>query len=354
MGSTVKSDVAAKKAKSKFKGGEDLPDLKDKNVQDATIKIQSAFRGFQTRKGMGSTVKAAVATKKAKSKFKGEEDLPDLKDKNVQDATIKIQSAFRGFQTRKGMGSTVKAAVATKKAKSKFKGDEDLPDLKDKNVQDATIKIQSAFRGFQTRKEMSSTVKSAVAAKKATSKLKGGEDLPDLKDKNVQDATIKIQSAFRGFQTRKGMGSTVKSAVAAKKAKSKFKGDDEDLPDLKDKDVQDATLKIQSVFRGFQTRKSMASTTKTAMAAKAAKSKFKGEEDDLPDLKSKDVQDATIKIQSTFRGFQARKKVKDDGKGAKQKKEKAKDDDMPDLNDPEVGQAAVKIQSVYRGFKTRF
>merc|ERR1719192_834988 len=54
---------------------------------------------------------------------------------------------------------------------------EDLPDLKDKNVADATLKIQSAFRGFQTRKEikqktetktMQSVVKQASSSQQQT------------------------------------------------------------------------------------------------------------------------------------------------------------------------------------------
>ena len=80
-------------------------------------------------------------------KKKATDDLPDLKDKDVQDAASKIQAAFKGHRVR----MTVNQAVF--KAKQP-KQDEDLPDLKDKNVADATLKIQSAFRGFQTRKEM--------------------------------------------------------------------------------------------------------------------------------------------------------------------------------------------------------
>ena len=76
------------------------------------------------------------------------EGLPDLNDKDVQNAAVKIQSAFKGHRTR----MTVNQAVF--KSKKEQATDEDLPDLKDKDVADATKKIQSAFRGFQTRKEM--------------------------------------------------------------------------------------------------------------------------------------------------------------------------------------------------------
>merc|ERR1712051_582631 len=114
---------------------EDLPDLNDKEVADASLKIQTVFRGFQARK--------KVAAKKEMI-----EGLPDLNDKDVQNAAVKIQSAFKGHRTR----MTVNQAVF--KAKKDQATEEDLPDLKDKDVADATKKIQSAFRGFQTRKEM--------------------------------------------------------------------------------------------------------------------------------------------------------------------------------------------------------
>merc|ERR1719242_206554 len=71
---------------------EEMPDLNDSQVQDATVKIQSAFRGFQTRKEM------------AKSKAEQDDDLPDLCDQETLAAALKIQSAFKGYQVRKVVG----------------------------------------------------------------------------------------------------------------------------------------------------------------------------------------------------------------------------------------------------------
>merc|ERR1712211_48056 len=64
-----------------------------------------------------------------------------------------------------------------------------MPDLNCAQVQDATIKIQSAYRGFKTRKEMK----------------EAGNDLPDLKAANVAAATLRIQAYYRGFQARKAL-----------------------------------------------------------------------------------------------------------------------------------------------------
>jgi len=209
--------------------GDVMPDLDSTQVQDATLKIQSAYRGFKTRKEL---------------KESGEE-LPDLKAKDVVAATIIIQAAYKGFRTRKMVE----------------KHKEIMPDLNCAQVQDATIKIQSAYRGFKTRKELRDS----------------GQDLPDLKAADVVAATIKIQSAYKGFQTRKMI----------KKHK-------EVLPDLNCAQVQDATVKIQSAYRGFKTRKQL---------------KDSGE--DLPNLKCANVAAATLKIQAYYRGFKTRKAIRD-------------------------------------------
>ena len=135
---------------------EELPDLEAADVAAAALKIQSAYKGFKTRK--------MIKTHK--------EVLPDLNCAQVADATIKIQSAYRGFQARKGLR----------------KRQDSLPDLKAKDVVAATIKIQSAYRGFKTRKDVTKKEK---------------EELPDLCDPETVAAALKIQSSFKGYQARK-------------------------------------------------------------------------------------------------------------------------------------------------------
>merc|ERR1712077_187941 len=88
------------------------------------------------------------------------------------------------------------------------------------------------------------------------------KDLPDLEDKDVQDAASKIQAAFKGHQVRKGkMAGKVQQqskkvgSISAFKSQRKPKQQDDDLPDLEDKDVQDAASKIQAAFKGHPVRK---------------------------------------------------------------------------------------------------
>ena len=130
----------------------------------------------------------------------------------------------------------------------------------------------------------------------------------------------------------------------------------EELPDLESKEVQNAAIKIQSVYKGFSQRKKNIAhdTVRQVMVVQNAKQKFK---DDLPDLMSQDVKDATVKIQSVFRGYQARKKgtihtgqkVRCQMKTIETDADSFDHDDMPNLESKEVQEAAMKIQSMYLG-----
>jgi hypothetical protein len=212
-------------------GYEILPNLNCPDIQDATFKIQSAYRGFKARRDLRESEQNL-------------QDLPDLHAADVAAATIKIQSAYKGFRTRQMIK----------------KHNETLPNLNCAKVQDATVKIQSAFRGFKTRKELKTVT---------------GHDLPDLKAADVAAATVKIQAAYKGFRTRQAI-----------------KQHQEVLPNLNCAKVQDATIKIQSAYRGFQTRKEL-----------------KAAGQDLPDLKAADVAAATIKIQAAYKGFRTRQMI---------------------------------------------
>ena len=83
------------------------------------------------------------------------------------------------------------------------------------------------------------------------------KELPDLKCAEVAAAAVKIQKVYRGFQTRKQV--------------------EQDLPNLKCAKVVKATVRIQKVFRGYQTRKrlEMAQTAATAVKVQKVSKGFK-------------------------------------------------------------------------------
>ena len=100
----------------KKKRDAERPDLNDKEVQKAAVTIQSHYKGYQTRKKDLFSQTVASSEDSSETESEQEEDLPDLDDKDVQEAAIKIQSAFKGFKVR----SQKKVAVSKKRVKKGY------------------------------------------------------------------------------------------------------------------------------------------------------------------------------------------------------------------------------------------
>ena len=112
-------------------------------------------------------------------------------------------------------------------------------------------------------------------------------------------------------------------------------------------------MKIQSSFRGHQARKEV-ETIKEKKESESAKSSSEQqgdqEEEEIDiDLEDPEVGKAAVKIQSSFRGHQARKEVetikeKKESESAKSSSEQQGDQEEEqidiDLEDPEVGKAS--------------
>lgn len=91
------------------------------------------------------------------------------------------------------------------------------------------------------------------------------------------------------------------------------------------------------------------------MKEQMAKEEKKGEEQEEVDidLNDPDVEQAALKIQAGFKGYQARKEIKDKMSNNEAKEEGVKEEVDIDLNDHEVEKAATKIQVGFKGCKTR-
>ena len=188
----------------------------------------------------------------------------------------------------------------------------------------------------------------------------------DMNDPEVSNAATKIQSGFRGQQARKEVALLKEEQQKQDCDKVENKNLDIVDIDMDDPEVSNAATKIQSGFRGKQARKEVA----LMKDEKDKNEKDRAEETEEPvtidiDMDDPEVSNAATKIQSGFRGKQARKEVAL-MKGELQDQGTVKNDDNVilqntncqnnfdiDLDDPEYEQAATKIQSGFRGQQAR-
>ncbi|XP_044589173.1 obscurin [Cotesia glomerata] len=135
------------------------------------------------------------------------------------------------------------------------------------------------------------------------------------------------------------------------------------------KDLEEAVVKIQAVFRGHHTRKSMKGTETTSQQKQTKEESEPTQEQLQEEFRTDDVDlcNAATKIQASFRGHMSRKEqavatvmkaTEDAIENVSSKIEKKMDDaanelEGIDLTDPDLHKAATKIQASFRGHKVR-
>ncbi|RXG54358.1 Abnormal spindle-like microcephaly-associated protein-like [Armadillidium vulgare] len=291
-----------------------------KEIENAAVKIQSLFRGYQCRKDF-------------KTKLFNE-------DQKLNEAATKIQALYRGYHVRKNrncaqndykrISSAIKIQSLYRgfKCRKTLKGDKH--DITDTNMIKAAITIQSAFRDLLERKNKSKQF---------------GND--------VETAAIKIQSLYRGYQCRKNFKSKLstedqKLNEAATKIQAVYRG----YNVLKNKNCTQndyelirSAIKIQSLYRGYKCRKTLKgekfddndiNMIKAAITIQSAYREFL-ERQNKSKTFGNDVETAALKIQSLYRGYQCRKNFKC----------------KLFTEDQKLNEAATKIQALYRGYHVR-
>ncbi|XP_026324500.1 uncharacterized protein LOC113233573 [Hyposmocoma kahamanoa] len=119
---------------------------------------------------------------------------------------------------------------------------------------------------------------------------------------------------------------------------------------------EQAATKIQAVFRGHQTRKSISMKAASKQAQPEPEpTRAELEAEFRPD--DKELCNAATKIQASFRGHQARKLTQAEIIQAEKDKAQALQDkediEKIDMEDPNLNKAATKIQASFRGHKVR-
>jgi len=387
-------------------------DLDDPDVEAAATKIQAGFKGHKARQ----EVKKMKIERQDKNEANDEDQMPEqggesdeekaveddvdkidinLDDPEVEAAATKIQAGFKGHKARK----EVKKMKNERDLKGEDQAAEDVvgkseqPDveidinLDDPEVEAAATKIQAGFKGHQARKEVKKMKEELCVQDEDQSadnieKIEQCEEDKidiNLDDPEVEAAATKIQAGFKGHQARK----EVKKMKAEKEGiehKDK-EGEDEidgeeqidvttevkeiDI-DLDDPEVEAAATKIQAGFKGHKARQEV-KKMKAGLTDQVNKDVVDGDLDgQIPsednfqvdeNWDTEEAEQAAIKIQSGYKGMQARKEVKRmrEDRLVLPETEITQEDSLLDidLTDPNMDEAAAKIQAGFRGMKTR-
>ena len=176
----------------------------------------------------------------------------------------------------------------------------------------------------------------------------------DLNDPECDKAALKLQSGFRGHQARKEVKALKDGQNNEETSKPENNGvvEEEFDIDLNDPECDKAALKLQSGFRGHQARKQVkAMKDDNAPNENGNHEAIETEEFDI-DLEDPECDAAALKLQAGFRGHQARKEVKA-LKETKEPETQTEEIIDIDLDDPECDAAALKLQAGFRGHQAR-
>jgi len=157
----------------------------------------------------------------------------DFEDPEIVKASTTIQAGYRGMQARKEV-SAMKAEQLSKSGNELYlvnnancdiaipqenlnpvengsqnsKGDEIDINLSGMNEDEAATKLQSNFRGYQTRKEIKALkIQDQVDGNGNNSNVSITEEFCDSGDMNEDQAAVTLQANFRGHQARKEINS---------------------------------------------------------------------------------------------------------------------------------------------------
>lgn len=245
-------------------------------------------------------------------------------------AATKIQAGFRGYKARKHLKDQSEQQKEDKPESPTQNATTDtfvaLEDAGEEEIIAAT-KLQAGFRGYQTRKAL----REEKDAGSEPSNAPPSETLVEGSEKEVAAATT-LQAGFRGYQTRKSLKEQKQQreqdgiADAAATTSNETADDNHassSTPAAEEEPLQEEVLaatKIQAGFRGFQARKALREHNEQDQAQPT-----NGSASSPPPIALDALQEeieAATKLQAGFRGYQTRKSLKEQ----RQPKQRAQED----------------------------
>ncbi|MFT7809582.1 myosin-IIIa [Arapaima gigas] len=392
--------------------------------EHSAVVLQSAYRGYKVRKevtddknkakmeayvvSLQAVCRGYLARKKCK-------ELIDEKNK----AAVKIQAHYRGHRQRKSFQK--KKEAVQKEKQEKLEMQEEAPTENESSLSEETIQppqrsdsdkdetkaavvLQSNYRGYRERKKLKEQQQSKAGQEivEDAQAVLDTEDLQPEEEANTEEDTTQeegcedagagagleqetkaatvIQSNFRGHRERKKLEEEGKIPHRAKGTKNPEQGGQsaaapaqppaEEAKTKTEEEEAKAAVVIQSNFRGHKERKRLQEEGKIPRKTEAVKnepseaqnlvpeSDLNGEED------GKGEEKAAVVLQSNFRGYRERKRLKEEKDGKKQLETGTEEplelndvqmeQDQPvEYDESEEERAAIKIQSNFRGYKDR-
>jgi len=227
------------------KAKKDLREMKAKRLESAR-KLQALVRGAIARKRLKEANDAATKIQSLVKMQKAKKALQELHIKRNESA-LKLQAMVRGVFARKRLAEAQQAAIKIQSMVKMHKAKKEFRDLQERRRQSA-LKMQAFTRGVIARKRFNETKSAAIKIQSVIKMAKEREQF-----QKQRRATSVIQARVRAtLEGRKEREKFQEKRNAVRKMQSIYRGQ---LVRKRQNELKRRAVAIQSAFRGYKTRK---------------------------------------------------------------------------------------------------
>lgn len=193
----------------------------------------------------------------------------------------------------------------------------------DSDMEEAALKIQSTFRGHKTRKEVKSKLAFAEKINEQVEVKEDDSEIKTISESEREEEGNEIVEVLQENNEGSANENQIENEQSIDKQEAIPSEVDDDVANMVlDEEMEQAALKIQSTFRGHKTRVQMKQeVSQSGDGPIAADGSQEGQEgappapDDDDDVANmvldEEMEMAALKIQSSFRGHKVRQEMKD-------------------------------------------